>query len=102
MNRALGNEWTQRAECYGLHWCRNNLSRKHVVPHKNRPQLHRSLLVRQARMRGQDVRAAWADASGALKKHIPVAQDMLKEHWLPVTAAAAGLYCLWRLIRFIR
>ena len=53
-------------------------------------------------MRGQDVRAAWADASGALKKHIPVAQDILKEHWLPVTAAAAGLYCLWRLIRFIR
>ena len=53
-------------------------------------------------MRGQDVGAAWADASGALKKHVPVAQDILKEHWLPVTAAAAGLYCLWRLIRFIR
>ena len=53
-------------------------------------------------MRGQDVRAAWADASGALKKHVPVARDILKEHWLPVTAAAAGLYCLWRLIRFIR
>ncbi|CAK0786872.1 hypothetical protein CVIRNUC_010086 [Coccomyxa viridis] len=34
--------------------------------------------------------------------HIPVTQDMLKEQWLPVTAAAAGLYCLWRLIRFIR
>ena len=98
----MGNEWTQRAESNGLHWSRNNLSRKHVVSHKNRPQLYRSLLVRQARMRGQDVRAAWADASGAIKMHIPVTQDMLKEQWLPVTAAAAGLYCLWRLIRFIR
>jgi len=53
-------------------------------------------------MRGTDVRASWAGTSETIKEHYSVAQDVFKEHWVPITAAAAGLYCLWRFVRFIR
>lgn len=56
----------------------------------------------RAGMRGPDIRAAWAGTSETVREHSAVALGLLKEHWLPATAAAAGLYCLWRFVRFIR
>ena len=52
-------------------------------------------------MRGSDVRASWAGTSEAIREHYCLAQDAFRQHWLPITAAAAGFYCLWRFVRFI-
>ncbi len=53
-------------------------------------------------MRVPDIRASWAETSEVVREHYGHAQDVFKQHWLPITAAAAGLYCLWRFVRFIR
>ena len=52
-------------------------------------------------MRGQDIRGSWASTSEVVREQYSLAQDVFREHWLPITAAAAGLYCLWRFVRFI-
>ena len=53
-------------------------------------------------MRVQHIRASWAEASEVVREQYGLAQDVFKQHWIPITAAAAGLYCLWRFVRFIR
>ena len=52
-------------------------------------------------MKGPDIRASWASTSEAVGEQYSLAQGVFRQHWLPITAAAAGLYCLWRFVRFI-
>ena len=53
-------------------------------------------------MRVPDIRASWAETSEVVREHYGLAQDVFSKHWLPITAAATGLFCLWRFVRFIR
>ena len=53
-------------------------------------------------MRVPDIRASWAETSEVFREHYGLAQDVFRQHWLPISAAAAGLFCLWRFVRFIR
>ncbi|CAL5222280.1 g4619 [Coccomyxa viridis] len=61
-----------------------------------------TLSAKRACMRVQDIRASWAETSEVVREQYGLAQDVFKQHWIPITAAAAGLYCLWRFVRFIR
>ena len=53
-------------------------------------------------MRVPGIRASCAETSEVVREQYGLAQDVFKQHWIPITAAAAGLYCLWRFVRFIR
>lgn len=53
-------------------------------------------------MRNSEVQASLAQASEAAKTHLTAAAGAIQQHWLPLTAAATGLYCLWKLIKFLR
>ncbi|CAL8465292.1 g4827 [Coccomyxa elongata] len=53
-------------------------------------------------MRRGDVQASAAQATEVARAHLKTTISTLQQHWLPLTAAAAGLYCLWRFIKFVR
>ena len=53
-------------------------------------------------MNQEQARASASQVAQAVRENVWSAAQSAQQHWIPIAATAAGLFCLWRFLRFLR
>ena len=69
---------------------------------QRRPRVRKGPGRGRQRRRMQHAQVSAAQAAHLAQEQLGPAVHLVQQHWVPLAAAAAGLWCLWRFVRFIR